>query len=113
MADAFGGRRVNVKPPERGIFMLDHDGECKDNMKVFLNCIKGNNSDHFSCREYSAAYLKCRMDKELMNKEDLNDLGLGEDASYKRGDSNEGEKEKKGFVAGVNVNTSKKWFFQR
>ena len=26
MTDAFGGRRVQVKPPERGVFPLDHDG---------------------------------------------------------------------------------------
>ena len=34
MANAFGGSRISVKPPERGIFPLDHDGECKQNMKV-------------------------------------------------------------------------------
>ena len=34
MTDAFGGRRATVKPPEKGVFPLDHDGECKDSMKV-------------------------------------------------------------------------------
>ena len=34
MADAFGGRRILVRPPERGVFPLDHDGECKTDMKV-------------------------------------------------------------------------------
>ena len=26
MVDAFGGSRVKIKPPERGVFPLDHDG---------------------------------------------------------------------------------------
>ena len=34
MVDAFGARRVTVKAPERGIFPLDHDGQCTDKMKV-------------------------------------------------------------------------------
>ena len=36
MVDAFGANRINVKPPERGIFPLDHDSECKSFMKVTL-----------------------------------------------------------------------------
>ena len=34
MTDAFGASRVQPRPPERGVFPLDHDGECKDQMKV-------------------------------------------------------------------------------
>lgn len=34
MADAFGGSRVQARPPERGIFPLDHEGECRQAMKV-------------------------------------------------------------------------------
>ena len=33
--------RVKVKPPERGVFALDHDGECKGEMKVGF--------DHYLC----------------------------------------------------------------
>lgn len=29
------GSRVKVKPPERGVFALDHEGECKNEMKVY------------------------------------------------------------------------------
>lgn len=36
MADAFGASRIQTRPPERGVFPLDHDGECKDHMKVRL-----------------------------------------------------------------------------
>jgi hypothetical protein len=34
MTDAFGGSRVKVKPPERGVFPLDHEGECRNQMNV-------------------------------------------------------------------------------
>lgn len=36
MAAPFGAGRVQVKPPERGIFPLDHEGECKPQMKVCI-----------------------------------------------------------------------------
>ena len=34
MSTPFGGTRVQVKPPERGVFPLDHDGECRAKMDV-------------------------------------------------------------------------------
>ncbi len=34
MVDAFGASRVQVRPPEKGVFPIDHDGECKEAMKV-------------------------------------------------------------------------------
>ena len=34
MVDAFGASRLQVKAPERGVFPIDHDGECKEHMKV-------------------------------------------------------------------------------
>jgi len=36
MVDSFGGQRNVIKPPERGVFALDHDGECKPYMKVYF-----------------------------------------------------------------------------
>jgi hypothetical protein len=41
-------------------------------MMTFLECLKKNDADHFPCRSASADYLKCRMDKDLMAKDDLN-----------------------------------------
>ena len=63
MTSPFGAGRVEVKPPERGIFPLDHDAECKQYVTEFLNCLKKNKNDHFYCRESSKAYLQCRMDR--------------------------------------------------
>jgi cytochrome c oxidase assembly protein subunit 19 len=75
---SFGAPRVLVKPPERGVFALDHDGECKDMMRQYLACLKQNKGRHFDCRELSGSYLTCRMERDLMAKDDLSNLGLGE-----------------------------------
>jgi hypothetical protein len=44
-----------------------------------------------------------------MAKEELNQLGLGDNLEYTRGDSNFGEKEKLGFVSGTGVKTKQGW----
>ncbi len=108
MVDAFGGNRLQVKPPERGIFPLDHDGECKSSMSSYLSCLKDNKNDYFPCRDLSKAYLQCRMDRNLMAKEEMSNLGF-ENGEYKRIVPEEGEKEKNGFVAGLGVKPSKRW----
>lgn len=107
--DAFGGARVKTLPPEKGVFPLDHEGECKAKMTVFLQCLKDNKGDHFPCKSDSKTYLQCRMDVGLMNKEDLNTLGLGINPEYIRTEVVEDVKEKKGFIAGLGVVGSKKW----
>ena len=81
-------------------------------MSEFLKCLKNNDADHFPCRSASADYLKCRMDRDLMAKDDLSKLGLGERAIYERKAFTEGEKEGKGFVAGIGVKSSSKGFFK-
>jgi cytochrome c oxidase assembly protein subunit 19 len=108
--DAFGAPRVKVKPPERGIFPLDHEGECKQSMQSFLGCLKANQQDHYPCREYSKAYLQCRMDNNLMAKEDMKSLGLDTNSEYVRVQKPEGEKESKGFIAGLGVKAGKGWW---
>ncbi|KAH8675293.1 hypothetical protein BX600DRAFT_546128 [Xylariales sp. PMI_506] len=65
-------------PPQRGSFPLDHDGECKDVMTNYLNCIKkvkGMNDQ--ACRELAKSYLSCRMDRNLMAPDDFKNLGFG------------------------------------
>jgi hypothetical protein len=46
-----------------------------------------------------------------MMKEDLSNLGFGENPSYTRVQSDEGLKEKEGFISGTNVKASKKSVF--
>ena len=60
-----------VKPPQRGIFPLDHDGECKKKMKAYLACLDSEKRNHYKCRERSKDYLRCRMNADLMAKENL------------------------------------------
>lgn len=52
-------------------------GECKQAMATYLSCIKkvkGVNEDQ--CRELAKAYLTCRMDRNLMAKDDFKNLGF-------------------------------------
>ena len=80
-----------------------------------IKCLKNNKHDHFPCKQLSRAYLQCRMDRDLMAKDDLDTLGLGLDeatSSYTRVDNKFGQKESKGFIAGVNVRPSNKGFFK-
>ena len=67
------------KPPQRGSFPLDHDGECAHIMKTYLDCIKkvkGVNVDE--CRNVAKSYLGCRMDRNLMARDEFKNLGFRE-----------------------------------
>jgi cytochrome c oxidase assembly protein subunit 19 len=74
-----------------------------------LKCLRENGNDHFPCKNLSKEYLQCRMDRDLMAKDEMDNLGLGEHRSYERKPCEEGIKESKGFVAGLTVQGSKKW----
>ncbi|KAF8845301.1 hypothetical protein BDN67DRAFT_446769 [Paxillus ammoniavirescens] len=63
-------------PPDRGSFPLDHDGECKDQMMQYMDCLKKNSSTSTPCRIFSKQYLECRMAKGLMERDDFKNLGL-------------------------------------
>ncbi|PVH72932.1 hypothetical protein DL98DRAFT_552886 [Cadophora sp. DSE1049] len=83
-----GGGATSTKPspPERGSFPLDHDGECKDVMMSYLSCIKrvkGLNDPE--CRLQAKEYLSCRMDRNLMAKDEFKNLGFGDDKEKDKG----------------------------
>ncbi|KAI1776704.1 hypothetical protein F4818DRAFT_411623 [Hypoxylon cercidicola] len=68
-------------PPQRGSFPLDHDGECKAVMTKYLSCIKkvkGMNDEE--CRQLAKSYLTCRMDRNLMAKDDFKNLGFASES---------------------------------
>ncbi|CAA9990057.1 cytochrome c oxidase assembly protein COX19, putative [Plasmodium knowlesi strain H] len=71
-------KRSIVKKPDRGSFLLDHNSECTSIKNDYLKCLKEHNNDHVSCREYSKEYFICRMDRNLLEKQSLNDLGFSE-----------------------------------
>jgi cytochrome c oxidase assembly protein subunit 19 len=100
-------RSLAAKAPEKGSFPLDHGGTCKIPMKDFQNCIKNNKGSHALCREFSKKYLTCRMENNLMAKEDLSDLGFTNAAKMNalaaaKRDTGP-KKEKTGFIAGMNI----------
>ncbi|KAL0095463.1 hypothetical protein J3Q64DRAFT_1828581 [Phycomyces blakesleeanus] len=77
------GRPPNVEsfsgaPPLLGSFPVDHDGECKDFMKNYVKCMRVNKNNNGACREFSKAYLQCRMDKGLMDKDNMDNLGFAD-----------------------------------
>ena len=77
-----GQLRQKPKPPERGSFPLDHDGECKSIIAGYLRCLRraGGSNDE-ECRMMAKKYLKCRMDHDLMAPDEMKNLGFAEDSN--------------------------------
>ncbi|XP_010314292.1 uncharacterized protein [Solanum lycopersicum] len=75
---AFGGNRgLRPVPPEKGVFPLDHMHLCDLEKKEYLNCLKSSGHKSDNCRHLSKKYLVCRMEKNLMAKQDMSELGFG------------------------------------
>ena len=91
--------------PEKGVFPLDHFGECKKGMKAYLGCLKRHGEEASACRQLSADYLKCRMERELMAEQPLEELGFsdkkGDDVKGNKTERIEGQNKSEGFVGGV------------
>ncbi|OQS03852.1 hypothetical protein THRCLA_21043 [Thraustotheca clavata] len=102
--NAFGGAATTTRPPEKGAFPLDHYGECKEPIKVYLECLRQKKNNQIDCKHLAQRYLECRMEKGLMQRENLDKLGFDE-KSYNTGraTSSEGKREKEGFVAGTGI----------
>jgi cytochrome c oxidase assembly protein subunit 19 len=107
---SFGGARgYQPKPPEKGVFPLDHFGECQAVKEKYMACLKENSGQTDACREIAKLYLECRMDKNLMAQQSLSDLGFSESEKASKaaaGVQNQQReeprsKEKQGFVAGT------------
>ncbi|TKV98197.1 hypothetical protein SEVIR_9G544000v4 [Setaria viridis] len=74
---AFGGNRgVRPVPPEKGVFPLDHLHECDFEKKDYLACLKSTGFQSEKCRQFSKKYLECRMERNLMAKQDMSELGF-------------------------------------
>ncbi|GAB6025865.1 hypothetical protein CHUAL_011844 [Chamberlinius hualienensis] len=69
-------RTFTPRPPEKGSFPLDHDGECKVNMLKYMICLRNNDNINTNCRHLAKDYLECRMNRNLMRKEEWSKLGL-------------------------------------
>ncbi|KAF6986225.1 hypothetical protein CFC21_004011 [Triticum aestivum] len=74
---AFGGNRgARPVPPEKGVFPLDHLHECDLEKKDYLACLKSTGAQSENCRMFSKKYLECRMERNLMAKQDMSELGF-------------------------------------
>ena len=69
-------KRPAPKAPELGAFPLDHFRECKEEVGSYYQCLESNDRITPMCREFVKAYLKCRMDRGLMNKTEIDRFGI-------------------------------------
>ncbi|XP_065081612.1 cytochrome c oxidase assembly protein COX19 [Ochlerotatus camptorhynchus] len=74
----FGQKKFIPTAPEKGSFPLDHENQCKKLMLYYMRCLRVNNDDNSACRQESKAYLQCRMENNLMAKEDFSKLGFAD-----------------------------------
>ncbi|CAL5220550.1 g2586 [Coccomyxa viridis] len=121
---AFGGARgYQPKPPDKGVFPLDHFGECKQAKEEYMACLKQHGNQAESCRSLAKHYLECRMERNLMARQDLKELGFqgsgstsGQDSSTKatraeqavdrevmseQQGSDSSKRKREGFIAGL------------
>jgi len=103
---AFGGARgYQPRPPEKGVFPLDHFGECTTAKEDYLRCLKEHGNEAELCRDVAKKYLECRMNKQLMAPQELKELGFDDAAEAQRrrqgGVQGERQRERSGFVAGL------------
>ncbi|XP_031475322.1 uncharacterized protein LOC116247331 [Nymphaea colorata] len=79
---AFGGNRgLKPVPPEKGVFPLDHLHECDVEKKQYIDCLKTYKYQSEKCRHLSKKYLECRMERNLMAKQDITELGFGNETN--------------------------------
>lgn len=79
----FSQKKFQPTPPEKGSFPLDHEGQCKKSAYRYMLCLNVNNGDNSKCRQETKEYLDCRMQHDLMAKEEWNKLGLADVKSSK------------------------------
>ena len=100
-------RSLQAHAPEKGVFPLDHFGECSAAQRAYMACVAGAESEVQPCRHLSKAYLECRMARGLMVEDDLTKLGFREGeppAASPRPVTARAEaraEERAGFVAGL------------
>ncbi|XP_043485605.1 cytochrome c oxidase assembly protein COX19 isoform X1 [Polistes fuscatus] len=81
----FGQKLFTPVPPEKGSFPLDHEGFCKQVMVNYLRCLLEHNNQNTMCRHIAKDYLGCRMDKDLMAREDWSKLGFTDEVKETNG----------------------------
>ena len=79
-----------------------------------MDCLEDCKDVHHKCRDFSKEYLQCRMDHQLMSKENLDTMGYGENQKVIGAEEYDKSKERNGFVAGKHIAQSNTyWFWQQ
>ena len=95
----FSASRFQNQPPERGSFPLDHDRACTPLRDEFLACLKAEGNEHVACR----------MDKNLMARDAMENIGFGAAPAPNARVVTEGDREREGFVAGTHLGARRGW----
>jgi len=66
----------NRTPPINGVFPLDREGECKNEVFSYLKCLKTHKNEMTPCRDLAKLYFECRLKNELLTERDWRILGL-------------------------------------
>ena len=69
-------------PPDKGSFPLDHFQECENLAEKYRLCLAQVSGIPKKCKEEAKAYLECRMDKGLMAKHTMQELGFVEESTW-------------------------------
>jgi cytochrome c oxidase assembly protein subunit 19 len=77
-SNLLSSKRFTPTAPDKGSFPLDHEGSCKLYMLRYMSCLTENRDDNSKCRDQAKKYLECRMENNLMAKEDWSKLGFSE-----------------------------------
>ena len=83
-SNVFGAKQFKPTAPDKGSFPLDHDGECKVAYLKYMVCLSENGNKNSECRQQSKNYLQCRMEKNLMAKEEWSKLGFSDIGDQKK-----------------------------
>jgi len=78
-------RRPNphaASPPDKGSFPLDHFQECEDLAEKYRLCLANVSGIPKKCKEEAKGYLECRMEKGLMAKHSMVELGFVEESTW-------------------------------
>ena len=78
-------RRLNPhasSPPDKGSFPLDHFQECEDFAEKYRLCLAQASGIPKKCKEEAKDYLDCRMQKGLMAKQTMEELGFVPESTW-------------------------------
>lgn len=77
----FSQKKFTPTAPANGSFPLDHENICKRVMLQYMTCLRLNRDETSNCRQEAQSYLQCRMDNNLMAKEEWTKLGFDQKSS--------------------------------